>query len=216
MIFYLIGVLGYYKLANKQAPAGICLLFFATVTIAPAATLLFLLDKHWVFQVLAYAGGLFCRTFIEYFVHRFLMHGKEKEDYYKSDHFQHHANPTIIFTGQVKRILFSAVAIFITWCSISFSSYLFLPAGIITGFAMYVNMHRILHSAWASKWFSGLQKFHMQHHLGQTEKCFGVTTTLWDRLFNTTSKAGKTISAKKIEIYFGDNSKQLINHKQAV
>ena len=214
MIFYLIGVLGYYKLAKKPVPAGICLLFFATVTIPPATTLLFLLNTHWIFQVLAYAGGLFCWTFIEYFVHRFLMHGKE--DYHKSDHFLHHTNPTKIFTGQVKRILFSAVAIFVTWCSISFSVYLLLPAGFITGFALYINVHRVLHSAWASKWFSGLQKFHMQHHLGQTESSFGVTTTFWDKLFNTTCKADKAISAKKVDVYFGDDSKQLSNHKQAV
>ena len=144
------------------------------------------------------------------------MHGKEKEDYYKSDHFQHHAHPTKIFTSQVKRVIYSVVAILSTWFSISFTNYLLLPAGFITGFALYVNMHRILHCVWASKRLSGLQKFHMQHHLGETEKCFGVTTTLWDRIFNTTGRSEKKITAKKIEVFFGDNNKQLINHKQAV
>jgi len=215
MIFYLIGILGYYKLINKPVPAGICLLFFAVIAVPPATTLLFFINKHWIFHLIAYAGGLFCWTFIEYFVHRFLMHGKEKEDYYKSDHFLHHTNPTKIFTGQVKRIAYSVMAILITWSSISFSNYLFLPAGFITGFALYINMHRVLHSAWASRWLSGLQKFHMQHHLGQTEKCFGVTTTFWDKLFNTTNKSDKTMTAKKVDLYFGDN-KQLINHKQAI
>jgi sterol desaturase/sphingolipid hydroxylase (fatty acid hydroxylase superfamily) len=216
MIFYLLGLLGYYKLANKAVPASICLLFFAVVTVPPATTLFFLVNKHWAFQLIAYAGGLFCWTFVEYFIHRFSMHGKEKEEYYKTDHFQHHTNPGIIFTGQLKRISASIVAILFTWTSIAFSNYLFLPAGFITGFAMYLNMHRLLHSPLASKWFSRLQKFHMQHHFGQTEKCFGVTSTWWDHLFNTAGKTEKSASAKKISLYFGDNNNQLINHKQAV
>jgi sterol desaturase/sphingolipid hydroxylase (fatty acid hydroxylase superfamily) len=77
-------------------------------------------------------------------------------------------------------------------------------------------MHRVLHSEWGAKWLTGLQKFHMQHHLGQTEKCFGVITTWWDRLFNTAGRSDKVISAKKIELYFGRDDKQLINHKQAI
>ena len=80
MIFYLLGLLSYYKLANKPVPASICLLFFGVVSVPPAITLFFLVNKHWTFQFLAFAGGLFCWTFIEYFIHRFLMHSHEKED----------------------------------------------------------------------------------------------------------------------------------------
>ena len=216
MIFYLLGLLSYYKLANKPVPAGICLLFFAVITIPPSTALFFLLNTHWIFQVIAYAGGLFCWTFIEYFVHRFLMHGKEKEDYQKSDHFQHHTHPGIIFTGKLKRIISIVTAILVTWNSILFSSYLLFPAGIITGIALYLNMHRLLHSHLASKWFSRLQKFHMQHHFGETERCFGVTTTWWDMIFNTNCKTARATSAKKIELYFGNDTKQLITHKQAI
>ena len=79
MIFYLLGLLGYYKLANKPVPSSICLLFFAVVTVPPAATLFFFVNKHWTFQLIAFAGGVFCWTFIEYFIHRFMMHGKEKK-----------------------------------------------------------------------------------------------------------------------------------------
>ena len=89
MIFYLLGLLSYYKLANKSVPASICLLFFAVITVPPAATLFFFINKHWTFQVIAFAGGLFCWTFIEYFIHRFMMHGKDKKEYHKSFHFNH-------------------------------------------------------------------------------------------------------------------------------
>ena len=216
MIFYLLGMLSYYKLANKPVPATICLLFFAVVTVPPTATLFFFVNKHWTFQLIAFAGGLFCWTFFEYFIHRFMMHGKEKKEYHKSLHFHHHVTGTI-FTSQVKRILYSSGAMILTGLSIFFSSYLFLLAGIATGLSLYSYMHVLLHKPWASRWIGGLQKFHMQHHFGQTEKCFGVTNTLWDKIFNTAGKAEKVAGAKSIELYFGKKSTQdLITHKQAV
>ena len=216
MIFYLLGLLSYYKLANKPVPASICLLFFAVVTVPPAATLFFFVNKHWTFQLIAFAGGVFCWTFFEYFIHRFMMHGKEKKEYHKSLHFHHHVTGTI-FTSQVKRILYSLGAIILIGLSIFFSSYLFLLAGIATGLSLYSYMHVLLHTPWASKWIGGLQKFHMQHHFGQTEKCFGVTNTLWDKVFNTAGKADKIAGAKSIELYFGKkNTQDLITHKQAV
>ena len=216
MIFYLLGLLGYYKLANKSVPASICLLFFAMITVPPAATLFFFINKHWTFQVIAFAGGLFCWTFFEYFIHRFMMHGKEKKEYHKSFHFHHHVTGTI-FTTHVKRVIYSLGAIALTCCSIFFSSYLFLFAGIATGLAVYSYMHVVLHTRWAAKWIPCLQKFHMQHHFGQTEKCFGVTNTWWDKIFNTTGKADKIASSKSIELYFGEKSNHnLITHKQAV
>ena len=216
MIFYLLGMLSYYKLANKPVPATICLLFFAVVTVPPTATLFFFVNKHWTFQLIAFAGGLFCWTFFEYFIHRFMMHGKEKKEYHKSLHFHHHVTGTI-FTSQVKRILYSSGAIILTGISIFFTSYLFILAGIATGLSLYSYMHVLLHKPWASKWIGGLQKFHMQHHFGQTEKCFGVTNTLWDKIFNTAGKADKVAGAKSIELYFGKKSTQdLITHKQAV
>jgi sterol desaturase/sphingolipid hydroxylase (fatty acid hydroxylase superfamily) len=212
----MLGLLSYYKLANKPVPASICLLFFTVVTVPPAITLFFFVNTHWTFQLIAFGGGLFCWTFFEYFTHRFLMHGKEKKEYHKSLHFHHHVTGTI-FTSQVKRILYSLVAIILLGLSIFFSSYLFLFAGIITGLAFYSYMHVWLHKPWASKWIPGLQKFHMQHHFGQTEKCFGVTNTWWDRLFNTAGKADKIAGAKSIELYFGKkNIQDLITHKQAV
>ena len=212
MILYLLGLLSYYKLANKPVPASICLLFFAVVTVPPTATLHFLVNKHWIFQLLVFVAGLFCWTFIEYFCHRFLMHGKEKEDYRKSHHFVHHSNPGVIFTNNLKRIFYSLVALTLICLGFTYNYYLLLPAGILTGFAVYNFMHLFLHKHWASHWLKGLQQFHMQHHFGQTDNCFGVTSMLWDWIFNTTVKSGKTGSIKATELYYGKSSKR-INHQ---
>ena len=125
----------------------------------------------------------------------------------------------VIFTSRVKRIIFSSVAAMITYRHQYFFQQLFIsscrhcqPVLHYMDICMYW-----LHKPWASKWIGGLQKFHMQHHFGQTEKCFGVTTTWWDSIFNTTGKTEKIAGAKSIELYFGKKSNQdLITHKQAV
>lgn len=210
MIFYLLGLLSYYKIRNKPVPASICLLFFGVVTVPPTTTLFFFINKHWTFQAIAFAGGLFCWTFIEYFVHRFLLHRRENKNYHETDHFNHHHNPGHIFASYLKRLLVSVIAFLAIWCSILFSNYLFLPAGILTGYAVYGYVHVWLHKAWASKWLSRLQKFHMSHHSGQTEKCFGVTFTWWDRLFNTAGTNEKLITEKIKQVYFGNTKQKLI------
>jgi sterol desaturase/sphingolipid hydroxylase (fatty acid hydroxylase superfamily) len=210
MIFYMLGLLSYYKIRNKPVPASICLLFFGVVTIPPATTLFFLIDKHWMFEALAFAGGLFCWTFIEYSIHRFWMHRKNNNHYYDTNHFNHHHNPGKVFTTEIKRLIIVIIAFMTIWSSVFFSSYLFLPAGILTGYALYGYMHVLLHKQWAAKWLPRLQRFHMRHHCSETEKCFGVTFTWWDKIFNTSGGNEKKISEKVKEVYFGNTKQKLI------
>lgn len=202
MIFYLLGLLGYYKAAKKPVPVSICLLFFAALTVPPAATLFLLINKHWIFPVIAFAGGIFCWTFFEYCIHRFLMHRKENDHYHKSMHFHHHTHPDDIRFGNLRRILVAIIAIVFTLYSITFSNYLLLPAGIFAGFSLYSFMHQWVHQPWFGKYFSGLQAFHIQHHCGHPETCFGISSTWWDRIFNTVPSAEKMISIKTREFYF--------------
>lgn len=205
MIFYLLGILGYYKARNKPVPAGICFAFFLVVTIPPITALYLLLNKHWVFRVIALVAGWFCWTFIEYFIHRFLMHKKDKSNYHKSLHFIHHTNPRKIFTTEMRRLIFVAAAIMFIYFSIQFSNYLFLPAGILAGFALYSYVHVWLHMPALAKWINKHQEFHLQHHCGKTESCFGVTVRWWDRIFNTINSSEKIISEKTRKFYFGNH-----------
>lgn len=210
MIFYLLGLLSYYKIRNKPVPASICLLFFGVVVIPPGTTLYLLLNKHWTFQALAFAGGLFCWTFIEYAVHRFWLHRKNNKQYHTTDHFNHHHNPGQIFTSHIKRLVIAASSLLAIWCSIFLSHYLFMPAGILSGYTVYGYTHVWLHKPWATKWLPHLQKFHMRHHCGETEKCFGVTFTWWDKLFNTSGTIERNISEKVKEVYLGNTKQKLI------
>ena len=194
MIFYLLGLLGYYKAMKKPVPAGICLLFFFVMAVPPVTSLYLLLFKHWVFQIIAFVAGWFCWTFIEYFIRRFWLHRKENADYHNSNYFFHHTKPQQIFTAAVKRLIILSFALLLIFFSFSISVYLLLPAGIFTGYALYGYMHVWIYKPWAVRWFRKLREFHMQHHCGHTEKCFGVTVTWWDRLFNTIPHSEKIIS----------------------
>ena len=124
MIFYLLGLLSYYKLANKPVPASICLLFFAVITVPPAATLFFFVNKHWTFQLIAFAGGVFCWTFFEYFIHRFMMHGKEKKEYHKSFIFTIMLPGTNIHKPGKKNNVFSSVQSFL-YAAVFFSAVIY-------------------------------------------------------------------------------------------
>jgi len=208
MIFFLLDIPGYYRATKNPVPAGICLVFFLGVIIPIGALLFFLLNIHWTFQVIAFFSGWFCWTFIEYFIHRFLLHRKTKKHYHGTNHFIHHTNPTKILTSEIKRLLITVAAVVTFYFSINYCTWLFFPAGILCGYALYGYMHIWLHRPHILSLFKKLQEFHIQHHCGDTENCFGVTVTWWDKLFNTAPATGKAISTKKTAFYFGKTKQQ--------
>ena len=63
--------------------------------------------------------------------------------------------------------------------------FVFFP-GFLLGYLMYGSMHFAIH-AWNPpfKWMKPLWRNHHLHHYKQQEKGFGVSTTLWDRVFGT-------------------------------
>jgi hypothetical protein len=170
MIFYLMGLLGYYKLAGKAVPRHICLVFFAAVVIPPGVTLYLLIHTHWFFQLLAFAAGIFCWTFIEYFIRRF---------------FLHHQYPDEIYSTAIQRIIYLAMASALLAAAIWFSPYLFLPAGIAAGLVLYAFIHVLLKQSWAVKIFPKLRELHLKHQGAVVRQCYGVTVYFWDLLFNT-------------------------------
>lgn len=203
MIFYLLGLLSYYRIAGKPVPIGICIAFFLVMSIPPVTALFLLLDKHWIFGAMAFIAGLFFWTYVEYFIHRFWLHRKRNQSKHNRHHFLHHAEPGKIFTTRIKRLLILIAAFFLTWASVEFNNNLLLPSGLISGYALYGYMHVWLHKHNMSHRFKKLRNFHLQHHAGQTEKCFGVTVTWWDHLFNTSPVSGKPININIKNLFFG-------------
>jgi len=195
MIFYMLGLLSYYKLANKPVPLGICLAFFAAVTIVPGTALFLLVNTHWIFQVFAFGGGFFCWTFLEYFTHRFLLHGSSG-NHLARIHTSHHSFPEKTGNRFLRRLISFMPALFVIQAAILFSVYLWFFAGILSGYALYGYLHTRLHSPGSSKWLDQLQHFHQLHHASRAEYCFGLCSRWWDWIFNTVPAGSLEISLK--------------------
>lgn len=142
-----------------------------------------------------FAGGYFTFTFVEYLMHRFLFHMDESTEARKkvvyTMHGVHHDHP------RDKDRLAMPVPLSLT---ISFLFFLlfrlvmgdyvfgFLP-GFLVGYAMYLCVHYLIHAIQPPKnHFKYLWVHHGIHHYKQQERAFGVTTTLWDRVFGTMPK----------------------------
>lgn len=139
-------------------------------------------------------GGLFW-TLFEYVMHRFVFHLKGKTPLMKHIHYvvhgMHHAHTTdplrVIFPPFLSIINGLLVGLILAWL-------LPLPwaAGIFSSFILSYTWYEFIHYAdhhikWKVSWLKRLKRHHLlHHHSGAYQgKNFGVTTSLWDRVFNT-------------------------------
>jgi sterol desaturase/sphingolipid hydroxylase (fatty acid hydroxylase superfamily) len=61
----------------------------------------------------------------------------------------------------------------------------FFP-GFIFGYLLYGSLHYAIHAyAPPFRWMKPMWRNHQLHHYSNVDKGFGVSTTLWDRLFGT-------------------------------
>jgi sterol desaturase/sphingolipid hydroxylase (fatty acid hydroxylase superfamily) len=129
-------------------------------------------------------GGLVVFTFIEYFFHRWLFHGRVK--IMEQGHSAHHAEPL----GYDSLPFFVPALVMIAWVSffsliLPLAYNLLLSAAILAGYIVYVLAHFSIHhwrprNRYVRKWAA----YHHIHHY-HPEYNFGVTTPLWDILLGT-------------------------------
>ncbi|TVQ94714.1 MAG: hypothetical protein EA397_01010 [Deltaproteobacteria bacterium] len=155
----------------------------------------------WVAPFL-FIGGIIAWTLYEYLLHRYLFHwtppipgGERLQMLWHGIHHQRYDDPLRIvisplITGWLALLLFAPHAI------VSWSLADLLPwghamvwfAGTLCGWVAYSVMHWALHCRpFKSRHMRQLRAHHMLHHLDPryTNARFGVTTTLWDRIFGT-------------------------------
>ncbi|XP_022885547.1 dihydroceramide fatty acyl 2-hydroxylase FAH1-like isoform X2 [Olea europaea var. sylvestris] len=158
---------------------------------------------HTILQVaLMMAFGIFVWTLLEYTLHRFLFHIKTKSYWGNTIHYLlhgcHHKHP---MDGQ--RLVFPPTATAILcvpfWNLIKFmSTPSITPAvfgGGLLGCVMYDVTHYYLHHGQPTSVVpKSLKKYHLNHHFRIQNKGFGITSSLWDKVFGTLPS---TISAEK-------------------
>ena len=128
--------------------------------------------------------GLTMWTFGEYWLHKFLYH--ELESPLKIGHDLHHAEPQSLLG-----VPWWVTAIVVVGLFYGFAA-LFNPAatGVLMAFAWlgyigYCFIHHSLHHfRWRNAWFVSLRRHHLLHHAKHNVN-LGVTTDLWDRVFQT-------------------------------
>lgn len=132
------------------------------------------------------ATGLLCWTGIEYVLHRFVLHGLQP---FRRWHMKHHERPTALICAPT---VLSAALI---------ASMVFLPAllvgglwraveltlGVLTGYVIYGALHHATHHWRANTTYLKERKRRhcLHHHKVERPGNFGVTTSLWDRVFGT-------------------------------
>lgn len=124
-------------------------------------------------------------TFLEYFLHRFVLHHLSP---FKRWHGEHHHNPTEA-VGTPTLLSLSLIALIIFLPSIYFMGWQIgggFSTGLLFGYSIYTWVHHGEHH-WRSQntWFKKLKRAHAIHHYAHDDCNYGVITTFWDRLFRT-------------------------------
>ena len=138
-------------------------------------------------SVAAVVAGLFGWGFLEYALHRWLLHGWPTPA--RAGHARHHAHPRALVSTPAFVIPAAA-------CGVWWLLHLVLPSGLAAfvvfgmyaGFDYYSVLHHLQHHRGADRvgiaYLQRLERLHHLHH-GHPTVNFGVSTTLWDRIFGT-------------------------------
>ena len=137
------------------------------------------------------ALGVFSWTFAEYLMHRFLYH--KLHDATFSSGFQyvlhgiHHEYPNDderLVLPPLPSLILAAVFLGLFYLMMHDWSFIF-GTGFLFGYLFYMNIHVCVHRFEAPKHFNFWWRHHAIHHFQQHDRAFGVTTSLWDRVFGT-------------------------------
>jgi sterol desaturase/sphingolipid hydroxylase (fatty acid hydroxylase superfamily) len=158
---------------------------FGIYGFAIVALLIFLVmsgEKIGPIQMIGFSlAGLVLWTFLEYVLHRFVLHGIEP---FKTLHAMHHMKPRAlifaptILSGTLIGLLIFAPALLMSSALRATS----LTVGLLIGYLGYAVTHHAIHH-WPRK------RIHALHHMQKRPAHFGVTSMFWDRVFGSHLRA---------------------------
>jgi len=143
-------------------------------------------------MALMFVAGMLFWTFFEYLMHRFVFHfvadSPRAQRFIYVLHGNHHEYPRDkerLFMPPVPSLIIASALFTLQYLAIGNNAFMFFP-GFILGYLMYGTMHYAIH-AWNPpfRWMKPLWRNHHLHHYKEQEKGFGVSTTIWDRVFGT-------------------------------
>lgn len=144
--------------------------------------------------VLLFAAGTLTWTFAEYWVHRYVYHAKTKNRLWlkiqhmgHGIHHQYPKDPTRLAMPPLPALVLASGFFGIFWLLMQRYVIAFFP-GFLFGYVLYISLHYAQHKIKSPSFgpFKKLWKYHALHHYKYPDtKAFGVSTTLWDRVFGT-------------------------------
>jgi len=161
-------------------------LLYLTFTLEPGSEAR---DLIWLLPL-----GLLTWSLLEYGLHRFVFHidveNERLREVVNASHLGHHAAPRdpdrllvhTIYGLVISTVLFGLLYVMFR----SSASAAGTLAGIWAGFLYYESVHYRAHlSTSSSGLISWQRRAHFYHHFVNRERCFGVTSPLWDYVFRT-------------------------------
>jgi sterol desaturase/sphingolipid hydroxylase (fatty acid hydroxylase superfamily) len=145
----------------------------------------------------AKVGGLFILgmiswTLFEYIMHRWVFHmvaeSPRAQKIVYVMHGNHHHFPRDrerLFMPPVPSIILASIIFSLMFGAMGPHAFVVFP-GFMLGYLMYGTTHYAIH-AWNPpfRWMKPLWRNHHLHHYKDDHKGFGVSTTIWDRIFGT-------------------------------
>lgn len=134
----------------------------------------------------AAAAGVAAWTLIEYLLHRYVLHWAPP---LRQMHARHHASPNELIgtPSWVSVPLFGGLVLVPLLRSTEASIAYGATAGLMLGYLWYVAVHHATHHRRArpGTYLHRAKLRHAVHHHAHEPCNFGVTTSLWDRVFGT-------------------------------
>ncbi len=178
------------------------LIFYASVVLGLAGWLALRGPMGMGMQMVALAvvGGL-AWSFVEYALHRFVLHGLPP---FKAWHQEQHQHPTRPLRAPVA--LSASLIGLLVWLPSAAALDLWrgsaLTLGVLLGYLGYaITDHAVHHGRFRSPWLAQCKYRHAHHHHRYHQQqqqqqqhqqpkscCYGVTSGLWDRLLGTGGK----------------------------
>lgn len=142
--------------------------------------------------VLWFLGGFLAWSFFEYVLHRYIFHiaenafkGSKRLQYLI--HGVHHEYPNdaqrTLMPSLPKVII--TLPFFGAYCLIFGKAGAFFASGFMMGYYVYSLIHYSIHRFKAPKFLKPLWEHHHRHHHLHEDKAFGVSSTVWDHVFDT-------------------------------
>lgn len=132
-------------------------------------------------------AGFLTWSLVEYAIHRWILHGWPAPA--RDSHARHHANPAALISTPVFVMAAGAFGLWMLLRLVLPSGFAaFAVFGMYAGYDYFSALHHLQHhrQPGLSRVTSlrRLERLHHVHH-GRPTVNFGVTTTLWDRVFGT-------------------------------